>query len=71
MKLWAVVVIVACVACVVFGQQNNKKKSSDDKKGDAKLKDGQFLKKSPVQNGPDGRPLLFAPKIELCKNSKY
>ena len=24
----------------------------------------------PVRLGPDGRPLLFAPKIQMCQNSK-
>ena len=30
-----------------------------------------FLKKLPVRLGSDGRPLLFAPKIEMCMNRKY
>ena len=25
----------------------------------------------PVRLGPDGRPLLFAPKINMCQNSKW
>ena len=28
-------------------------------------------KKLPVKKGPDGRPLLFGPKIELCKTRKW
>lgn len=36
-----------------------------------KLKPGQFLKDLPVRKGPDGRPLLFAPDIKKCQNSKY
>ena len=32
---------------------------------------GTFLKKLPVRLGSDGRPLLFAPKIEMCVNRKY
>ena len=27
-------------------------------------------KKAPVKKGPDGRPLLFGPKIEECKKRK-
>ena len=32
---------------------------------------GTFKKKLPVRLGSDGRPLLFAPKIEMCVNRKY
>ena len=28
-------------------------------------------KDKPVRIGPDGRPLLFGPKIELCQNSEF
>ena len=34
-------------------------------------KKGTFKKKLPVRLGSDGRPLLFAPKIEMCVNRKY
>ena len=34
-------------------------------------KKGTFNKKLPVRLGSDGRPLLFAPKIEMCVNRKY
>ena len=34
------------------------------------LKPGQFLKELPVRKGPDGRPLLFAPNITKCQESK-
>ena len=37
---------------------------------DGKTKKGTFKKKLPVRLGSDGRPLLFAPKIEMCKNRK-
>jgi hypothetical protein len=33
--------------------------------------DGTFRKKLPVKIGPDGRPFLFGPKIELCKTREY
>ena len=31
---------------------------------------GTFLKKLPVRLGSDGRPLLFAPNIEMCQTRK-
>merc|ERR1712242_427026 len=33
-----------------------------------KKADGTFTKKLPVKLGSDGRPLLFAPKLEACQN---
>ena len=33
-----------------------------------KKSDGTFTKKLPVKLGSDGRPLLFAPKLEACQN---
>ena len=53
------------VTCVLA----DKKENSSTKK--PILKPGQTLKASPVENGPDGRPLLFAPKIKMCQNSKW
>jgi hypothetical protein len=33
-------------------------------------KNETFRKKLPVKIGPDGRPFLFGPNIELCKKRK-
>lgn len=40
-----------------------------DAKGDSD-KGATFSKKLPVRLGSDGRPLLFAPKLELCQKRK-
>ena len=37
---------------------------------DDNTKKGTFTKKLPVRLGSDGRPLLFAPNIEMCQARK-
>ena len=49
--------VVIFVIAVTLGQEN--KKST-----------GTFKKKLPVRIGPDGRPLLFGPKMDKCQKSK-
>ena len=53
------VVAFSLLAALVVAQDDKKKKDS-----------GTFFKKLPVRLGSDGRPLLFAPKIEMCKSRK-
>ena len=36
-----------------------------------KIRGTETRKPLPVRLGPDGRPLLFAPKINMCQNSKW
>jgi len=50
---------------VIFPQKG--KKVID--KGE-KVHSGQETKKAIIHKGPDGRPLLFGPDINLCKKSK-
>ena len=54
------VIGVLLVATLVVAQE-----TEDSEKGK-----GTFRKKLPVRLGSDGRPLLFAPKMEMCKIRK-
>ena len=51
-------ILILSFALVVFAQDATKKATGLDKK-------------APVKKGPDGRPLLFGPKIDKCKTRKY
>ena len=50
--------ILLCLALAASAQDNDKKPIGDEKK-------------EPVKRGPDGRPLLFGPKIDACKTRKF
>ena len=58
-----ILIFLLLVATIVVAQE------SDD--NEKEKKNGTFKKKLPVRLGSDGRPLLFAPKIEMCKKRKY
>ena len=62
--LGSLALILVLAACVAQGQ------SSKDKLRATVNSDGSTRKKLPVRIGPDGRPLLFGPKINECKKSK-
>ena len=63
--LGSLALVLVLVVCVAEGQR-----SSKDKLRATVNSDGTSKKKLPVRIGPDGRPLLFGPKINECKKSK-
>ena len=73
MRTLLAIALVVSLAILLANAQNPKKglNKSNANTRVKLVKPGQTLKKSPVNNGPDGRPLLFAPKIELCQNRKF
>ena len=58
-KLLISLVVISVIVLSVADAQSKPKKPT-----------GTGKKKLPVKRGPDGRPLLFGPKIELCQNRK-
>ena len=81
MRPFIAVLIVAALAAADKAPAGRKASADKGSKGSkgvpavpasavAPLKSAQEIELDLVKKGPDGRPLLFPPNIEMCKNSK-
>ncbi|TRY67782.1 hypothetical protein TCAL_02922 [Tigriopus californicus] len=70
MRRLVVIFVLLGLACVAMGQRKAIKFPKEKKNSVVKVKADPKLEaaKGDVRIGPDGRPLLFGPNIELCKN---
>lgn len=73
MRRLVVILVLFGLACVALAQKKGIKFPKEKQSSTVKVTADSKLEaaKGEVRIGPDGRPLLFGPNIELCKNRKY